>query len=92
MAKVQKQVVPYNDLLDKIRDILRSYPECRNFHIDRIETYPEHRDGANWDVMQLTPSGDDDDRAACWHKIMREISDLHKYYDIEPPPDSSKSQ
>ena len=83
MKKRQKQVIPYAELLEKIRSLLIAYPECINIHVDGIQVLREHSDGANWYVVNYRCSGDKNDLYACREKILPEIRQLRESYDVE---------
>lgn len=76
-----KEVVPYAELLAKVQGVLASCAECRNIHVDGLELYPEHVDGANWAIGTFGRSGDENDLPACLERILPEIRSLRARYD-----------
>ncbi len=82
MNKPAKQVISYNELLEKIQGLLACYPECRNIHIDSVEVYLEQVDGANWHVTRHRRSGNDHDFPECWEKIVSAVRNLRSCYDV----------
>lgn len=82
MSKPVKQIIPYDELLEKVQSLLACYPECRDIHIDGIEVYQEQIDGANWRVTRYRRSGDDNDFPECREKIVSEIRHLRACYDV----------
>lgn len=82
MAKPTKQLISYDELLEKIQFLLASYPECRNLSVNEIEVIPEQSDGANWHVINIRRSGGDNDLPDCKDKIRSEIIRLRECYDV----------
>ena len=82
MNKPAKQFILYKELLEKVRNILVAYAECRNIHIDGIDLYQEQVNGANWDITRYRRSGDDNDWTECREKIDKEIRQLRDCYDV----------
>lgn len=82
MTQHAKKIIPYADLLEKVQSLLVIYAECHNIHIDGIEVYREHIDGANWHVTRYRRSGSDHDWTECHDKIAAEIRHLRACYDV----------
>lgn len=85
MAKRDKQVIPYSEVLAKVQALLVVYAiECRNLHIDSLQVHSERVDGANWHLAGYRRSGDDNDWPACREKIAAELRILRAAYDVDP--------
>jgi hypothetical protein len=84
MATVKKQLIPYDELLKKVQEVLASYPrECRNIHVDALQVHTEQVDGANWHVSTYRRSGDDNDLSECRARIASELRTLRQAYDVQ---------
>ena len=83
MSTSAKQTLFYDELLQKVQNLLVCYAECLNIEINRIEVYKEHLDGANWHVVSYRSSSDDNDVSECRRAIAAEIRHLRTCYDVE---------
>lgn len=80
--KSAKKIIPYDELLHVVQDVLKKYPiECRNIQIKAIQETEPH-EGANWNIKGYTRSGDDNDLSSCHEKIAEEIRQLRQTYDV----------
>lgn len=84
MATDRKQVIPYDELLEKVRSVIAAYPkECRNIHVDSLQVHAETVDGANWHVAMFRRSGDDNDLVECRERILSDLRLLRQAYDVQ---------
>ena len=78
-----KEIISYDELLEKIQKLVSSCVECSDIHIDAIQTYPQDVDGANWNITSMRRSGDDNDLVACKEVITESILNLRQNYNVE---------
>jgi hypothetical protein len=84
LATGKKQVIPYNELLEKVQGLIAAYPrECRNIHVDSLQVHAESSDGANWHAVTYRRSGDDNDLTECRARIASDLRTLRQAYDVQ---------
>ena len=83
MTSPAKQLISYDELLEKIQLLVASHPEFHDIIINEIEVIPKQSDRANWHVINYRRSGDVYDLPDCKDKIMSEIIHLRECYDVD---------
>jgi hypothetical protein len=90
MATGKKQVISYDELLEKVQSVIAAYPnECRNIHVEALQVHVESVDGANWHLATYRRSGDDNDLNQCRTQILSDLRVLRQTYDVQITHDAA---
>jgi hypothetical protein len=78
-----KQKINQAELLAMLANTLTAHSlHCKGLCLDKIEIYPEARNGANWNAVVYSPPGEDRDCLPCQRAVAESIQMLRLLYDV----------